>query len=118
MASTPVQPYCPDEGDIIWIDFDPTKGKEQRGHRNALVLSPRAYNRRSNLCVLCPITSHVKGYPFECLIPQGGKTTGVVLSDQVKSVSWFERDAEFVEQAAPSLLADVRAKIKALIRTP
>lgn len=118
MAGGGAEPHCPDEGDIIWIDFNPVKGHEQRGHRRALVLTPRAYNHRVRLCILCPITSEVKGYPFEMPIPSGGTTGGVVLCDQVKNLSWAERNSEFIEVASPELVSHVRAKIKALLKIP
>jgi mRNA interferase MazF len=110
--------YCPDEGDIIWLDFDPQKGHEQRGRRPALVLSPQAYNRRVGLCVLCPITTAVKGFPFEVPVPEEGVIHGAVLSDQVKSLSWSERGSEFAEKASVEVMAHVRAKLKALLRIP
>jgi mRNA interferase MazF len=110
--------YCPDAGDIVWINFDPQKGTEQWGRRPALVLSPRAYNQRSRLCVLCPITNHVKGYPFEVRLPAGPKVTGAVLADQVKSQSWDRRDAELIEAAPQAVLAATRGLIKALLRIP
>lgn len=116
MAADAREPYCPDDGDIIWIDFDPQKGREQKGHRRALVLSPEPYNRRVGLCVLCPITSEVKAYPFEQVVPAGGSTTGAVLCDQVKSLSWRERGSRFIERAPDSLTPHVKAKIKALLR--
>lgn len=108
--------YCPDEGDIVWLDFDPQKGSEQRGRRPALVLTPAAYNRRVRLCVLCPITSEVKGYPFETPLPAGGRITGAVLCDHVKSLSWQERRCDFIEHAPPDVMAHVKAKLKALLR--
>src|SRR4030067_1632422 len=87
--------YIPDSGDIVWIMFNPQAGHEQAGHRPALVLSPKAYNGKVGLALLCPITSQVKGYPFEVLIPEGLEIKGAVLSDQVKSLDWKERKAEF-----------------------
>ena len=108
--------YCPNAGDIIWIDFDPTKGHEQRGRRPALVLSSRRYNERgANLCIACPITSRRKGYPFEVPIPQGHAASGVVLADQIRSVSWLERGAEFLTIAPAEVVDDVREKIAALL---
>jgi len=112
------EPYCPDEGDIIWIDFDPQKGHEQRGHRRALVLTPIAYNKRVKLCILCPITSEVKGYPLEMPVPPGGTTDSAVLCDQVKSLSWLERRSQFIERAPAELMAHVRAMVKALLKIP
>lgn len=110
------EPYCPDEGDLVWLDFDPQKGHEQRGRRPALVLSPRRYNARVGLCVVCPVTSQAKGFPFEQPLPAGGAVAGVVLSDQVKSLSWRERDCRFAEAAPQAVVLHVKAKIKALLR--
>jgi len=115
-SNAPSEAYCPDEGDIVWIDFDPQKGHEQRGHRPALVLTPLAYNRRVRLCVLCPITTEVKGYPFEMPVPPGGTTIGAVLCDQVKNMSWAERRCRFIERAPVGLIDHIRAKVKALLK--
>ena len=78
--------YIPDSGDIVWITFNPQAGHEQAGRRPALVLSPAAYNGKVGLAILCPITSQVKGYPFEVLIPDGLEISGAILSDQVKAL--------------------------------
>ncbi len=110
--------YCPEAGDFIWISFDPQEGTEQRGRRPALVLSPRIYNQRSRLCVLCPITNGAKGYPFEVPIPAGQTVTGVVLADQVKSQSWDVRDARLIGAAPPGVLAQTRGLVKALLQIP
>jgi mRNA interferase MazF len=112
------EPYCPDLGDIIRIDFDPQQGREQRGRRPALVLTPRRYNQASGLCMLCPITNQQKGYPFEVPIPVGHPVTGVVLADQAKSLSWQMRRAELVCRAPPGLLQQTRGRIKALLQLP
>jgi mRNA interferase MazF len=108
--------YCPDAGDIIDITFDPQEGREQRGRRPALVLTGRAYNRRAGLCVLCPITNQQKGYPFEVPIAQGYPVTGVVLSDQVKSLSWEKRNATLRCPSPPNVLREAKGKIKALLQ--
>lgn len=115
MSSVEV-PYCPDEGDLIWIDFDPQVGREQAGRRPALVLSPLSYNQKVGLCVLCPITTRIKGFPFEVRIPDHAGVRGAVLADQVKSLSWEMRRASFVAQAPAALRSDVRAKLRALLR--
>jgi mRNA interferase MazF len=112
------EPYCPDADDVVEIDFDPQAGREQAGRRPALVLSPRPYNRLARLCVLCPITSQVKGYPFEVALPEGHPVTGVVLSDQVKSMSWHDRNAQFLCDAPAGIAAHARAKMKALLQIP
>lgn len=100
----------------MWIEFDPQQGREQRGRRPALVLSPRRYNQRSSLCVLCPITSQQKSYPFEVAIPLGDAVSGVVLSDQVKSLSWEMRGTEFAGRASAAVLRQAKGKIKALLQ--
>jgi mRNA interferase MazF len=88
--------YIPDRGDIVWMTFNPQAGHEQAGRRPALVLSPASYNGKVGLAILCPITSQVKNYPFEVLIPDGLKMGGAILSDQVKSHDWRASQAEFV----------------------
>jgi len=107
--------YCPDAGDFIWLDFDPTKGHEQRGRRPALVLSPRGYNERTGLCIACPVTNQIKGYPFEVRIPEGLGVAGAVLADQMRALSWEARNAERAGAAPSEVVEDVREKIAALI---
>jgi len=102
-------------GDVIWIDFDPQKGREQAGRRPALVLSQRFYNDAVQLCIACPITSRARGYPFEVPIPTGYPVAGVVLADHVKSTSWQERGAEFLCAAPPGVLHEVKEKVAALL---
>lgn len=106
--------YCPQQYDIVRISFDPQLGREQAARRPAFVLSPAKYNSIVRLCVLCPISNQAKGYPFEVAVPAGGRTTGVVLSDQIKSLDWSARDAEFVENR-PDLAAEVLGKIRAIL---
>ncbi len=89
-------PYIPKRGDVIWISLNPQAGHEQAGRRPALVLSPASYNGKVGLALLCPITSQVKGYPFEVLIPSGLPVAGAILSDQVKSLDWRERRADLL----------------------
>lgn len=108
--------YIPDSGDIVWITFNPQAGHEQAGHRPALVLSPKAYNGKVGLAILCPITSKVKGYPFEVLIPDGLEITGAVLSDQVKSLDWKARKAEFICKLPAVSYNEVVEKLSTLIR--
>jgi mRNA interferase MazF len=105
--------YIPDRGHIIWIDFHPQAGREQARHRSALVLSPKAYNRKTSLCVLCPLTSKIKGYPFEVAVP--GKEPSVVLADQVKSFDWRARHAKKKGAVGEDVLAEVVGKLAALI---
>lgn len=107
--------YKPDRGDIVWVSLNPQTGHEQAGRRPAVVVSPRAYNERVGLALLCPITSQVKGYPFEVAIPDGAGVAGVVLSDQVKSLDWQARKAEFAGTLAASALSEVLAKLATLV---
>ena len=99
--------YVPARGDLIWMNFDPHAGHEQRGHRPALVLSPSSYNSRASLAIVCPITNQTKGYPFEVEIPSGLAVTGYVLSDQFKSVDWRARGAKFADKLPPSEISQV-----------
>jgi mRNA interferase MazF len=105
----------PDRGDIVFLDFDPTKGHEQRGHRPALVLSPRIYNQKSLLAIFMPITKQSKGYPFEVGLPESLKTQGVILADQIKSLDWTARRVEFLESVPGELIAEAQAKVEGLI---
>jgi mRNA interferase MazF len=105
----------PDRGDAIWLTFNPQAGHEQAGRRPALVLSPAAYNDRAGLALLCPITNQVKGYPFEVAIPDGLDVTGVILSDQVKSLDWRARQAEFIARLSDEVVAEVLAKLGTLL---
>jgi mRNA interferase MazF len=107
--------YVPRRGDVIRLDFDPQKGHEQAGRRPALVLSPTDYNRTVGLAVVCPITNQKKGYPWEAEIPDNDFVSGVVLSDQMKSLDWRERHAEFICTPSEGLLADVVERATALL---
>jgi mRNA interferase MazF len=108
--------YIPDSGDIVWITFNPQAGHEQAGRRPALVLSPAAYNGKVGLAILCPITSQIKGYPFEVVIPDGLEVSGAILSDQVKSLDWKARKAEFGGKLPTTAYNEVLKKLSALIR--
>ena len=105
--------YIPDAGDIVWLDFAPQAGRKQSGHRPAVVLSPATYNGKTSLMVCCPLTTHVKNYPFEVVV--AGSPQSVVLADQLKSLDWRSRHATRKGRVSPAELADVRAKIHALI---
>jgi len=105
--------YVPDAGDIVWINFDPQAGHEQAGHRPAVVLSPAAYDTKTSLMLCCPMTTQIKSYPFEVLI--AGATRSAVLADQIRSLDWRGRRAKRKGAVSPAELAEVRAKIRALI---
>lgn len=107
--------YVPGRGDVVWISLNPQAGHEQAGRRPALVLSPAAYNRRVGLAILCPITSQVKGYPFEVVIPPGLGVTGVVLADQVKNLDWRVRRAELITRLPDVTVREVLAKLGTLL---
>lgn len=99
----------------MWIDLNPQAGHEQAGRRPALVLSPRAYNERVGLALVCPITSQVKGYPFEVPIPAGGRVTGVVLADQVKSMDWQVRRIALIEPVPAAVVARALRLVRTLL---
>jgi len=105
--------YVPEAGDIVWLQFNPQKGHEQAGYRPALVVSPYAYNIKTGLMLCCPITTQIKGYPFEVLI--SGAQKNVVLSDQVKSMDWTARQVVYKGKVSKDELANVKNKIMVLI---
>jgi mRNA interferase MazF len=107
--------YVPDTGDFVWLTFDPQAGREQSGRRPALVLSPRTYNSRSGLTLVCPMTNQVKGYPFEVAVPAGLWSTGVILADHLKSIDWKVRRAEKAGRCPADTLDDVRARLAPLL---
>jgi mRNA interferase MazF len=109
-------PYVPDRGDIIWISLDPQLGHEQAGRRPALILSPQTYNGRVGLAVMCPITTQAKGYPFEVAIASGGPISGVILADQVKSLDWQARNAQFITRLSETTVVEALQKLHALLR--
>ena len=106
--------YIPHRGDIMWLDFNPVRGHEQKGSRPALVISSERYNAASGLALVCPITSRVKGYPFEV----GFKTKavhGVILADQIRAVDWTERSAEKIGAVSETVLTKVQEYVKKLV---
>ncbi|MBI4405686.1 MAG: endoribonuclease MazF [Deltaproteobacteria bacterium] len=110
-----VSRYIPDRGDVVWLDFTPQSGHEQAGKRPALVLSPFLYNQKTRLMVCCPITSKVKGYPFEVPLPDRFKLSGVILADQLKNLDWFARKVRLLGKVPPIILSEVWGKIALLL---
>lgn len=106
--------WVPDSGDIVWLQFDPQAGHEQAGHRPALVLSPARYNGLRGMMLCCPMTSRIKGYAFEVVVSDDPPSA--VLADQIKSLDWRARSASLKGKVAPEALADVQAKLKALLQ--
>ena len=107
--------YVPARGDLIWLQVNPRAGHEQAGHRPAVVISPSSYNRRVGLALCCPVTSQVKGYPFEVLLPQGLGVEGAILSDQIKSLDWRVRKARRIGTLPADVLQETVGKILALV---
>ena len=107
--------FVPDWGDVVWINLDPQAGHEQAGVRPVLVLSPASYNGRVGLMVCCPITTQSKGYPFEVLIKNNLKVSGVILADQVKSLDWKARGAKKKGRISEDELSETLNKLKAVI---
>jgi mRNA interferase MazF len=107
--------YVPEAGDLIWLTFDPQAGHEQSGRRPALVLSPKPYNRKSGLALMCPVTNRMRGYPFEVPVPQNCGVTGVILVDQLKSLDWKQRQAEPIGRVPLTALNEVLARLAPLL---
>ena len=107
--------YVPQRGDVVWITLNPQSGHEQAGRRPAVVLSPGIYNEKVELVMLCPITNQIKGYPFEVIIPDGLPVSGVILADQIKSLDWRVRDAEWICTLPPRVVVEVLQKLGTLL---
>ena len=107
--------YVPDAGDLVWLTLEPHAGREQAGRRPALVLSPRPYNEKSGLALVCPVTSRVKGYPFEVALPEDLPIAGVILADHLKSVDWKERRAEASGRVPQGILDEVLSRLPPLL---
>ncbi|MFO0911840.1 MAG: type II toxin-antitoxin system PemK/MazF family toxin [Pirellulales bacterium] len=107
--------YVPSRGDAVWVTLDPQVGHEQRGRRPALVLSPAAYNGKVKLAIMCPITSQVKGYPFEVPLPAGLPVEGAVLADQIKCLDWIERQCDRICVVPPQVVTQVLRRLNTLL---
>ena len=106
--------YVPDEGDVVWLSFNPQSGKKQAGHRPALVLSPKSYNKATGLMVCAPVTTKIKGYPFEVLVELEG-TESAILSDHLKSLDWQAREAKLKTRVNAEVLMEVKSRLKPLL---
>ena len=107
--------YVPDRGDIVWLDLNPQAGQEKSGRRPACVVSPKNYNRKTGFALICPVTSRVKGYPYEVLIPEGLIISGVILSDQIKSLDWRVRKADYICALPEDAFEEIQGKALTLI---
>ncbi len=110
-----VAAYCPETGDIIWLDFLQSVANEQAGRRPALVLSPRAFNELTGRCMACPVTRRDRDWSFHVPIPEGNEISGVIQTDQLRSASWEERGSRFICQAPAGVLEEVRARLRPLL---
>lgn len=108
--------YIPKRGDIVEINFTPQTGREQAGKRPAIIISKENYNKKTGLCVVCPITSKIKGYPFEVILPEEMNTYGVILSDQIKSLDWQQRNIKYIEQSPEFILKQTLEKLTLLLQ--
>lgn len=108
--------YVPERGDIVWLNFSPIRGHEQGGKRPALVISRRVYNEKTNLAIICPVTSHAKGYDFEVALPDTSEIQGVVLSDHVRNLDWRARRAKFAERVSSAVVSQVADLISILVQ--
>jgi mRNA interferase MazF len=107
--------YVPDRGDVVWLTFDPQAGHEQSGRRPAVVLSPKSYNAPAGLAILCPVTSQIKDYPFEVLLPPGLPIEGAVLADQVRNLDWRARRASRICGLPRSITDEILGKLGTLL---
>ena len=105
----------PERGDVVWLSFSPQAGREQAGRRPALVLTPAPFNSRIGLAFVCPVTTRVKGYPFEVALRGVDGVSGVVLVDQLRSLDWRTRRAEPAGKAPPAVMTEVVAKLRPLL---
>jgi len=106
--------YIPNKGDLLWINFNPQRGREQKGKRPALVISPKVYNSKTGLALMCPITSQEKGYPFEVPI-ENTKIKGFILADQIRTLDWETRKISFISKTKKEVLLEVQEKLSTLI---
>jgi len=109
--------YTPERGDVVWISLAPQQSPEQTERRPAVVLSPQAYNSRVGLAIVCPITAHIRGYPFEVLIPLGLPIEGAILSDQIESLDWRAHRAEPICSFPPAIVDEVLGKLRVLLES-
>jgi mRNA interferase MazF len=107
--------YVPERGDVVWMMFGPQTGHEQSGRRPAVVMSSSIYNGKTGMALCCPITSHIKGYPFDVLVPTGLKISGAILADHIRNTDWKLRRAEYLCKLSDKALEEVTGKILALL---
>ncbi len=106
--------YIPEKGDLVWINFTPQSGHEQAGKRSAVIISPKNYNYKTSLCIACPITSRIKGYPFEVIVEENN-ITGVILADQIKSLDWKTRGVSFIGKINNDSYMELEEKLQLLL---
>lgn len=106
--------YIPDRGDLVWLDFNPVRGHEQSGRRPALAISSKKYNAKSGLALVCPVTSQIKGYPFE--VEFKIKTAqGAILADQIRGIDWRQRNADKIGVVSEAVITEVQEYVKKLV---
>jgi len=106
--------YIPDRGDVVWLDFDPTRGAEIQKLRPALVLSQKLFNTKVKLALVAPITSTIRGHGFEVVL-NGKNVSGAVLCQQIRVIDFRERMARFVEKAPKNTVTDVLKKVQVIV---
>jgi mRNA interferase MazF len=113
-----VSPYEPDAGDLVWLDFDPQAGREQAGLRPAVILSSKYFNLRSSVAFVCPISSKVKGYQFQVVLPPGLPVHGAVLCEHMRSLDWRVRKAAYLGRMPDDVLLQVRGVVRTIAGIP
>ncbi len=107
--------YIPERGDVVWLDFEPSRGHEQAKRRPAVTLSPKLYNRKTRLALFSPVTSHIKGYPFEVVLPEGLPVTGVIITDQMRTMDWDARKAVYICSLPKACILEMLQKARTLL---
>lgn len=102
-----VKKYIPNQGDLIYVDLKPTKGQEQNGKRPAVVISNNIFNLKTNMCVVCPISSNIKSFPTHYILEDSKKIKGAVLCEHIRSIDYSSRNVKPIEKASDNDLLSV-----------
>ena len=110
-----VKKYIPKQGDIVYLDFNPTKGHEQAGKRPGIVISHNFFNEHTNMCMILPITSNTKEFPTHYILEDSTKIKGAVLCEQIRSIDYNSRNVKLIEQSSENDLISIMSLFNACI---